>query len=215
MNVSRPALLLGRHWMDEHRVALRLLEERFSIHTFDMLNLRETMELLTGVAIKIALVRADVIDLLSPFTQQLLKDGFSIEHVVSQDIGRSFDARRSPKDRGLCGTLDANASPPAILELLLAIVDLCAEHPSVSAFSNERDKISAAVGAGNLDEIDLMILSMLANGSPDEEIAQRLHFSNQTIRNRVSSMLHTVKLQNRTELAVAWRNHVFRSEIVQ
>ena len=215
MNVSRPALLLGRHWMGEHRVAVRLLDERFSIHTFDMLNLRETMELLTGVAIKIALVRADVIDFLSPFTQQLLKDGFCIEHVVGQDIGRSFDAKRSPKDRGLCGTLDANASPPKILELLVATVEMCAEHPSISAFSNESDKIGAAFSTGELDEIDMKILGMLVIGSPDEEIAQRLHFSNQTIRNRVSSMLHTTKMKNRTELALGWRNHIFLTEIMQ
>ena len=76
-----------------------------------------------------------------------------------------------------------------------------------------RDTISRAIADDQLDTVDMSILALLAIGARDEEISQSLHFSNQTIRNRVSKLLQVLDARNRTELALAWRRFVYLSEM--
>jgi two-component system response regulator DevR len=58
----------------------------------------------------------------------------------------------------------------------------------------------------NLSESDQRLVSMIAQGLPDRQIAAEMHLSLQTIRNRVSRLLHTFEIANRTQLALIF-NH--------
>lgn len=49
---------------------------------------------------------------------------------------------------------------------------------------------------------DQRLIRYVAQGLPDRQIAAEMHLSLQTIRNRVSRLLHTFELSNRTQLAV-------------
>lgn len=53
-----------------------------------------------------------------------------------------------------------------------------------------------------LSPSDKRLIGFIAQGLPDRQIAAEMHLSLQTIRNRVSRLLHTFELSNRTQLAV-------------
>ena len=53
-----------------------------------------------------------------------------------------------------------------------------------------------------LSASDQRLIGFIAQGLPDRQIAAEMHLSLQTIRNRVSRLLHTFQLSNRTQLAV-------------
>jgi DNA-binding NarL/FixJ family response regulator len=53
-----------------------------------------------------------------------------------------------------------------------------------------------------LSASDQRLIELIAQGLPDRQIAAEMHLSLQTIRNRVSRLLHTFQLSNRTQLAV-------------
>lgn len=54
------------------------------------------------------------------------------------------------------------------------------------------------------DHIDEEIAAMIASGMADQEISNHLYLSLQTIRNRVSRMLHDSGVRNRTHLAMVY-----------
>ena len=195
--------------MNENDDTCSLLEGFFSIQSFNPLDPNQSIQSLLGVTITVAMLRLELLDVLAPFVRLLEKKGFSIEHVVA------INARSSEKfinQLGLCDCLEVNADDTTILDTLSDCARQCLHHPTMSPFSERRDLMLSAIRAGTVDETDMMILGMLVNGDPDEEIAQTLHFSNQTIRNRVSDLLHNVKVDNRTQLANAWRNFCYQRE---
>ena len=58
----------------------------------------------------------------------------------------------------------------------------------------------------SLDDTDRRILGMLAEGRINKEIAAGVHFSEQTVKNRVSRMMKAAEVSNRTELALLIAN---------
>lgn len=56
----------------------------------------------------------------------------------------------------------------------------------------------------SFNDTDTSILGLLCDGMTDKEIAQRVYLSAQTIRNRVSAMLHKTGKTNRTQLALSF-----------
>ena len=67
--------------------------------------------------------------------------------------------------------------------------------------------IRALVGPDNRarfahDEVDLRILLQLAYGHSNKEISESVFLSLQTVRNRISRLMHVTKAQNRTQLAL-------------
>ena len=58
----------------------------------------------------------------------------------------------------------------------------------------------------NLSESDRVLVSLITQGLPDRQIAGEMHLSLQTIRNRVSRLLHTFDVSNRTQLALVFSN---------
>ena len=52
--------------------------------------------------------------------------------------------------------------------------------------------------------IDADIVRLIASGKTDKEIAGTLYLAHQTVRNRVSRILHATGMMNRTQLAVTW-----------
>ena len=206
--------MLGQHWLSRHHEFVQLLYTKFALHAFDVLNLEEAVRVLSGVKVDIALLQFDMVEYLSPFIHLLFKNGCSIDHVVAVHEGPFRTSTKSVAARGLCGTVGLESCGTSTLGLLQTFVDQCPQHPTIPAFSERRNKVRAAMSAGHVNETDILILGMIANGSPNEEIAQTLHFSNQTIRNRVSNLLLHVQVANRTELANAWRTFVFQSVFI-
>lgn len=59
----------------------------------------------------------------------------------------------------------------------------------------------------SLGSSDQQLISLIAQGLPDRQIAAEMHLSLQTIRNRVSRLLHLFELTNRTQLALVVAQH--------
>ena len=58
-----------------------------------------------------------------------------------------------------------------------------------------------------LSASDQKLIALIAQGLPDRQIAAEMHLSLQTIRNRVSRLLHLFELTNRTQLALFASQH--------
>ena len=56
----------------------------------------------------------------------------------------------------------------------------------------------------NRGGIDADIVQLIASGKTDKEIAGILFLAHQTVRNKVSRILHATGMMNRTQLAVTW-----------
>lgn len=64
------------------------------------------------------------------------------------------------------------------------------------------------------DEINRKILALLSIGRENREIAGAVCLSPQTVRNRVSAMLHTSGMANRTQLAVYYVHRMAQDESI-
>ncbi|WP_430606487.1 hypothetical protein IGJ55_002211 [Enterococcus sp. AZ170] len=61
----------------------------------------------------------------------------------------------------------------------------------------------------NLNEKDLSILSLIAEGLNNKEIAEKIYLSEGTIRNYISSLLEKLALRDRTQLAVFYYKNIY------
>jgi DNA-binding NarL/FixJ family response regulator len=60
-----------------------------------------------------------------------------------------------------------------------------------------------------LSEPELCIISLIGQGFSNKEIAETLQFKEGTVRNYISSILHKIKLRNRTQIAIYALIHGF------
>lgn len=70
-----------------------------------------------------------------------------------------------------------------------------------SRIANQRSTDFATLTAA-----DQRLIGLIAQGLPDRQIAAEMHLSLQTVRNKVSRILHQLGLANRTRLAVWWQD---------
>lgn len=111
-------------------------------------------------------------------------------------------------DLGFAGYVDLSEDTPTIIGRLR-------QPPSCDrTFTWDRSSVRAAIDTRELsvfdridDEIDRAILSLIAAGMTDRQIADRVFLSPQTVRNRVSRLLAATGLMNRTQLAVTFLTH--------
>jgi DNA-binding NarL/FixJ family response regulator len=89
------------------------------------------------------------------------------------------------------------------------VFEECPAHHHRKQATPSGNPIDKALHDGLIDDFDNRILCLLAAGGTNEEIAEALHYSNQTIRNRVSDMLKVLNLRNRTELSTAWSQYLY------
>lgn len=79
--------------------------------------------------------------------------------------------------------------------------------PEEARAAQERLKASKSAVLSALSPSDRQILSLLATGKTDPEIATAMYLSTQTIRNRMSRLLGEFSLANRTQLALFVAQH--------
>jgi DNA-binding NarL/FixJ family response regulator len=96
-----------------------------------------------------------------------------------------------------------------IVRTLLHVLADCPSQHAQQKKVPAGDPIDNAFHDGLIDDFDNRILCLLAAGGTNEEIAEALHYSNQTIRNRVSDLLKLLNLRNRTELSSAWSQYLY------
>ncbi len=66
----------------------------------------------------------------------------------------------------------------------------------------------ASINNFDLTEKEIEIISEVANGLSNKEIAKNLFFSEGTVRNYISVILEKLNLRDRTQLAIFWYKHI-------
>ena len=95
---------------------------------------------------------------------------------------------------GFDGVIDLGQVRGSMCEALLAPSSTPIEHYRLAATGSPIVSICH-------DETDIGILTGIVEGLTDPEIAENLHYAVQSIRNRVSRILHDTGAHNRTQLA--------------
>ena len=90
--------------------------------------------------------------------------------------------------------------------LISTIIDLVAGFQLITSdyVEEARGRIAnrRSIHFQGLGASDQKLIALVAQGLPDRQIAAEMHLSLQTIRNRVSRLLHLFELSNRTQLAL-------------
>ena len=114
---------------------------------------------------------------------------------------------------GVGGLLDLRSTPAEAGRLLVALADgesVLHLHLGGSRRAVLRDLLAAPPPLGDMQT---QVLALVARGSHDREIGERLHLSPHTVKHRVEQLRRSVRARNRIELA-AWagRNGFYRPE---
>lgn len=105
-----------------------------------------------------------------------------------------------------------------LVDLSKSIDDLVGDirriHAGTSLLQEDRVWMVVTPPASGMDitvaptsQVDMDILELICIGLADKEIAQVVHMSVQSIRNRISSMLKRSGMSNRTQMAWMYANH--------
>lgn len=72
----------------------------------------------------------------------------------------------------------------------------------IHRISSERQKNNDTIEAFDLSPMELKIIQQMVNGKSNKEIAQKLNFTEGTVKNKVSKLLNKLDLKDRTQIAV-------------
>lgn len=64
--------------------------------------------------------------------------------------------------------------------------------------------LAEIIDGNGLDDVDVTIISLVAEGLPNRDIARQVFLSCQTVRNRLTRIFDITGAGNRTQLAVMW-----------
>lgn len=110
---------------------------------------------------------------------------------------------------GFYDIIDLDDTPDALVEHLRDI------HEGYSRLEKDnlwrlipRPETLVDITAAPEDEDDVAILELICIGLRDRDIANAVHMSHQTVRNRISRMYERSGLSNRTQMAWMYSNHL-------
>lgn len=69
-------------------------------------------------------------------------------------------------------------------------------------FRRMANKLGVDNGLGQLSDVDLQLLQLVASGFSNKEIASRLGFAESTVKNRLSAVFQTIGVADRTQAAI-------------
>lgn len=205
MTGQRFILLVGKMWTDAHPAQAKELQEFFDLRTFDLLNAAQSIKTLEGIVVDATVIRLEWIDSITPYIHALENAGTPILHVIASQQKTSDFPNNRLKELGLCGLITETDDVPMVVESVNRIISTCTCKPGDSAFSRKVAALSAAFEKVEANEVDKRIVTLVAEGLSNDEIAQSIFFSAKTVRNHLSEVLKSTGLRNRTELALAWR----------
>ena len=206
---SRPNLLVGWLLAEQRPSLLERLDRHFNVILFDLLAIRDSRVHFLDRPPDVSLLRFEYIHLFIPLLQDLSPDGSHVNHLVAFSDSSSPHSDRHDHLLGICSVIEEPNDDEHVTNALLEVLVKCPVHRPRTQPANSGNPIEEAIRDGFIDGFDTRILSLLAAGGTNEEIADALHYSQQTIRNRVSELLKVLDLRNRTELSTAWSQFLY------
>lgn len=114
---------------------------------------------------------------------------------------------------GASGYVCKDISPHVLVDVLRSVCRSAAPHPADAPASQRVDFRTLArraeLGGHGLTSRELDIIAELASGATDQEIADRLHVGEGTVKTHIRHILHKLGVRNRTAaIALALRTRV-------
>jgi DNA-binding NarL/FixJ family response regulator len=202
-----PRILVGRAWSIDNSAIVDGLQETADVEVFDLFDTARTAERLAHKKIDVVIGPIGWVDLMSVYAILLSRVGTTIDHIACQMDSNIEMPPERQEVLGICATVPKNATLSRWNEMIHSITAGSRQtipHPS---YTERLSRESSCFTAAHFSDIDEQIVSLVAEGYTNPEIADVLHYASQTIRNRVSSILTECGCRNRTELASAWQRH--------
>lgn len=118
--------------------------------------------------------------------------------------------------RGMVDVVDLKKPAPRVLDQLKSV------HNGVSTLDNDelwkrvpRPTAFSDITAVPQDATDLAILELICIGYRDQDIAEALHYSVQSVKNRLGIMMKRSRVANRTQLAWQFTNQLLIARMVE
>jgi two-component system, NarL family, response regulator DevR len=209
--VNQPDPRIQIFLADDHEVVRRgITNVLTAVHGFDVVGEAATVEQsLTGIKA----TRPDVVVL-----DTRLRDGSGIDvcrvvrsalpddtyclFLTSDDDG---DALLAAVLAGASGYLNKEVRSPALVDAIRQVAagrSLLEPQVIAQAMDQVRRAANTDERLSSLTERERDVLELIAEGLTNREIAQRLFYSEKTVKNNVSSLLRKLGLERRTQAAV-------------
>lgn len=206
-NEYHPRILMSKAWATANPAIVDGLHESADIELFDLFDTAQTLGRLSGMKIDVVIGTIGWIDLMSVYAILLSRVGTEINYIACQmDSNIELPAERQ-HILGVCATAPKDATASQWKDTVNSL-KTCSGHGSPHVPYTERlIRKSSFFSSSYFNDFDEQIMTLVAEGYTNPEIADVLHYASQTIRNRVSAILNESGCRNRTELASAWNRH--------
>lgn len=201
-------VMVGGLWAKEHPDEMVELRSGFDVKLFDWNNSAAAIDSVRGLHIDAFIGRLEWMNIFSPLARALSSEGIRIRHFIGIQPDDTDLPPTALRETGVCASVGTNVAFTTLLQILNQVLDHCPAHVDFMEFVDRLELLVKFFDSDELTSLDRQILQLLSSGCTDNEIAHSLHYSNQTIRNHISSILRASGLRNRTELALRWKQHV-------
>lgn len=210
---GRPLIVIGSMWSAVHPRATERLAQIFEIYEFDLLRVNRSIAQLQGRTVDAAIIRTDWLDAVAPHVLALEDAGTSIRHIIATEPRGNLIPRSQIDALGVCGIIAEAGEHQQVVSEIRRILSECTCGPGASHFYSKLKLQYAALGRTDLTTVENEILQLVALGLTNEEIAEALHYSLQTIRNKLSHLMKSAGARNRTELTCIWRRFTMVADL--
>ena len=197
--------MVGGFWAQEHPDEMSDLETEFIVKEFDWQDSASAIESVNGLHIDVFIGRVEWMNIFVPLARALAAKGSHIRHFIGIQSDDTALPPTALRELGICAAIAPGVPISGKGGVLREVLDQCPVHVDFMDFVDELEQMASYFNSTEITILDRQILQLLALGFTDNEIADVLHYSNQTIRNHISATLRTTGSRNRTELALRWR----------
>lgn len=206
----RDIVVVGQHLATDYPELAGAVDDRFEVLIFDFMRLGDTVDALSGRRIACVVTRIEYLEFFAAVTTLLAPTGTRVSHCLAWGHSASTWSDSDLALLGLCGCLDMSLPLGDLVAEITGVCDACHRHPE-TLFTEHIDVLAGGRDGMSLSVVDDVIANLVVRGLGDREIADIVHYSNQTIRNKMSRILQDHGFDNRTELATAKLRHSFRT----
>jgi DNA-binding NarL/FixJ family response regulator len=165
---------------------------------------KQALDLVPAVSPDVVLMDFSMPGLSGVETTRQLRAAVPTTDVLMLTISGDEDKVVDAMIAGACGYVLKGTSPASLVaDIHAAAEGDCVISTSIAAklFQSSARRRFARVPSALLSERELEILTMIADGKRNSEIAEVLVLSRYTVRNHISNVLRKLQLENRTQVA--------------
>ena len=200
-------ILVGRPFVDQHPSTIEHLSKSAAVIVFQPFDIAELIRDHAGKTFDVALGYVAWTDMFIAHATFFALHEIQIKHLAFEESAQVITPAKTRDLLGICVTLPIDSTDSDWARAVAMCCTSCEAHdPEVEFVMRvlaKPDPLENPV----FDELDHSIARLAFEGLTNDEIASTVHYSHQTVRNRMSEILRVTGAHNRTELAFMWRRH--------